>query len=205
MRQTIFVLIVAVTFALTGMPAIAQETVTGLQRANPQPSAESLKPGLGVTYYHHKFNDTREIPEWAKYKKGHKGEPILMLDYFVGDGEVLTSGRVNEVGADIRGFINFPEAGIYTMAMQSNDGVDLTIGGKTIVKDPTVHADRYSDLVPVEIKEPGWYPLHLLYFEKKVTSTLELYWKPPSSTGDMEFVPAEAFAHIPESADSPRS
>lgn len=205
MKHTLSVLFVAAILALVITPATATEMITGLQTANPQPSADSLKPGLGVTYYHHKFNDTREIPEWAKYKKGHKGEPIMMLDYFVGDGEVLTSGRVDFVGADIRGYIHFSEAGVYTMAMQSNDGVDLTIGGKTIVKDPTVHSDRYSDLVPVEIKEPGWYPLHLLYFEKKVTSTLELYWKPPSSTGDMEFVPAEAFAHIPESADSPRS
>ena len=95
MRHTISVLFLAATFAFAGTPALAQETVTGLQKANPQPSAESLKPGLGVTYYHHKFNDTREIPEWAKYKKGHKGEPIPMLDYFVGDGEVLTSGRVD--------------------------------------------------------------------------------------------------------------
>ncbi len=205
MRHTLFVILVAATFGLAGAPAFAQSTVSGLQKANPQPSAQSLKPGLGVTYYHHKFNDTREITEWAKYKKGHKGEPILLLDYFVGDGEVLTSGRVDFVGADIRGFIKFPEAGTYTMAMHSNDGVDLTIGGKTIIKDPTVHADRFSDLVPVVISEPGWYPFRLLYFEKKITSTLELYWKPPGSTGDMEFVPEEAFAHIPESSVKPGS
>jgi hypothetical protein len=199
MRHTISTLFVAAALAFATTPAFAADPVTGLAKANPQPAADSLKPGLGVTYYHHVFNGTQEIPEWAKYKKGHKGEPILMLDYFVGDGEVLTSGRLDEVGADIRGFINFPEAGTYTMAMQSNDGVDLTIGGKTIVKDTTVHADRFSDLVPVVITDPGWYPFHLLYFEKRITSTAELYWKPPGSTGDMEFVPAEAYAHIPES------
>lgn len=205
MRHTISVLFVAALLALAGTPASAVDTISGLQKASPQPSADNLQAGLGVTYYHHKFNDTREITEWAKYKKGHKGPPIMMLDYFVGDGEVLTSGRVDLVGADIRGFINFPEAGTYTMAMHSNDGVDLTIGGKTIVKDPTVHADRFSDLVPVVITEPGWYPLKLLYFEKKITSTLELYWKPPGSTGDMEFVPAENFAHISQAAAKPGS
>jgi hypothetical protein len=199
MRNTISVLFVAVILAFAGTPSSAADTVTGLAKANPQPSAESLKPGLGVIYYQHVFNGTREIAEWAKYKKGEKGEPILMLDYFVGDGEVLTSGRVDEVGADIRGFIRFSEVGTYTMAMQSNDGVDLTIGGKTIVKDTTVHADRFSDLVSVEITDPGWYPFHLWYFEKRNTSTVELYWKPPGSAGDMEFVPAEAYAHIPES------
>lgn len=198
MRHTIAAVFAAILFAIAGTPALAADPVTGLAKASPQPAAASLKPGLGVRYYHSVFNDTREIAEWAKYRKGHKGEPIKMLDYFVGDGEVLTSGRQNEVGADIRGFIRFDQAGTYTMAMQSNDGVDLTIGGKTIVKDTVVHADRFSDLVPVVITEPGWYPLHLWYFEKRVTSTVELYWKPPGGTGDMEFVPAEAFAHIPE-------
>ena len=178
-------------------PAQAADTVTGLQPASPQPSAEALKPGLAVTYYFNTFNHTREIPDWAKYKDGVEGEPITMLDYFVGDGEVLTSGRTDEVGADIRGYINFPVAGTYTIAMQSNDGVDLSIGGQRVVYDPDVHSDRYSDLVPVEIKEPGWYPLRLFYFEKRVTSTVELYWLQPGGGGQLDFVPAEAFAHVP--------
>ncbi len=57
----------------------------------------------------------------------------MILNYFVGDGDVLTSGRADHVGADIRGFMKFPVAGTYTIAMQSNDGVDLKIGGKRIV------------------------------------------------------------------------
>lgn len=181
-----------------GVPAFAADTVTGLQPASPQPAADDLQPGLAVTYYFNKFNHTREIPDWAKYKPGVKGEPIALLDYFVGDGEVLTSGRDNFVGADIRGYINLPVAGTYTFAMQSNDGVDLHIGGKRIVYDPDVHRDRFSDLVPVEIATPGWYPLHLLYFEKQATSTVELYWLKPGGEGQLDFVPAEAFAHDPD-------
>lgn len=180
------------------LSAFAADTITGLQPASPQPSAEQLRPGLAVTYYFNKFDHTREILEWAKYKPGVKGEPILILDYFVGDGDVLTSGRADHVGADIRGYINFPVAGTYTIAMQSNDGVDLNIGGQRVVYDPDVHSDRFSDLIPVEITTPGWYPLHLLYFEKQVTSTVELYWLKPDHTGQLDFVPEEAFAHDPD-------
>lgn len=176
---------------------MAADLVTGLRPATPQPSATDLKPGLAVTYYFNEFNDTREILDWAKYKDGVKGEPILILDYFVGDGDVLTSGRADEVGADIRGYINFPVAGTYTIAMRSNDGVDLKIGGVRVVHDPDVHSDRFSELTPVEITSPGWYPLHLLYFEKRVTSTVELYWLKPGGSGQLDFVPEEAFAHIP--------
>ena len=197
MRHTIAMLTIATVSALAGTPALAADLVTGLAKADPQPAAESLQPGLSVTYYAGVFNSTDEIPAWAKFKKGIKGEPILLLDYFVGDGEVLTSGRVDEVAADIRGFIRFDEAGTYTMAMHSNDGVNLTVGGKSIVKDTEVHADRFSELVPVEITEPGWYPLQLLYFEKRFTSTVELRWKPPGGSGSMGFVPETAFAHVP--------
>lgn len=191
--------------AITALPPAAQaaEVVTGLKPASPQPAADKLAPGLAVTYYFNVFNHTREIPDWAKYKDGVKGEPILILDYFVGDGDVLTSGRADEVGADIRGYMNFPVAGTYTIAMRSNDGVDLNIGGERIVYDPEVHSDRFSDLVPVEIATPGWYPLHLLYFEKRVTSTLELYWLKPGDTGQLDFVPEDAFAHVP--GDTPGS
>ena len=197
MQHLFVAFLTSAIMAFAGVPALAADPVTGLAKADPQPSAEQLKPGVSVTYYKNAFRSTSEIPEWAKYDTGFKGEPILLLDYAVGDGEVLTSGRVDEVGADIRGFIRFEKAGTYTLAMQSNDGVDLTIGGKTVIKDSDVHADRFSELVPVEITEPGWYPLHLLYFERRNTSTVELYWNLPGEGGVMDFVPAEAFAHIP--------
>ena len=58
-------------------------------------------------------------------------------------------------------------------------------------------ATPYPKLKPVVIAEPGWYPFRLIYFEKRVTSTVELYWKPPGGSGDMDFVPEEAFAHTP--------
>ena len=92
--------------------------------------------------------------------------------------------------------MNFSEAGDYVLAMQSNDGVRLEIGGKLIINDPTVHSDRFSELITVQITEPGWSPLSLQYFERKATSTLELYWLKPGEEGRLGFVPAEALAHV---------
>lgn len=181
--------------ATTATSSLAAE-ITGLMPAKPQPAADALQPGLGVVYYWHKFSDTREITEMAPYRKGKPGKPIAMLDYWVGDGEVLTSGRTDFVGAHIRGYIHMAKPGTYTFTTHSNDGIDLKIGGKQIVKDSGVHSDRYSDLINVKITEPGWYPLDLLYFERQVTSTLELYWLQPGESGQLNHVPAEAFAHI---------
>lgn len=189
----------AATFvAAAAVPLRAAETISGLTPVAGNIDPAELKPGLAVKYYYSFFRRVREIEEWAKYKEGKPGEPLRMLNYRTGAGEVLTSGSDDGVGADIRGMIHFDQAGDYVLTMQSNDGVRLEIGGKLIVNDPTVHSDRFSDLITVQIAEPGWYPLRLWYFERKVTSTLELYWLEPGEEGRLRFVPAEALAHVEE-------
>lgn len=188
-------------FAVPEAFATAEEDLTakriaGLLPLEQQPDASQLQPGLAVTYYYNIFNIVGEIREFAGLASGERGEALLTLDYNVGSGAVLTSTNRDGVGAVIEGLIRFPEAGTYTMAMQSNDGVELTIGGLVIVSDPTVHADLFSGLISLEIEEPGWYPLRLLYFEKRNTATLELYWLRPGEEGGLNFVPAEVLAHL---------
>jgi hypothetical protein len=175
-------------------PALADSHVKALGPvAQPDPAA--LAPGLAVTYHFHIFNSVGEIPQWAESNDGTPGDPLPALDYSVGSGNVLTSGRPDGVGATISGLIRFPAAGRYVLAMQTNDGVALSIGGQRIISDPGVHADRFSQLVRVDIAEPGWYPLDLLYFEKRNTSTLQLYWAQEAAGESLRLVPAEAFAH----------
>ncbi|WP_169569262.1 PA14 domain-containing protein [Sneathiella limimaris] len=166
----------------------------GAKPLSPQPAADSLKPGLAVTYYGVKLNSIQQFIEWMEYEKGKPGEPIPMLNYQVGQGAVLTHSATDLVGADIKGLLHFEKTGTYTFMVHSNDGVRVTIGGVMIHEDPDVHADRFSDEIKLEISEPGWYPVHILYFEKKNTATLELYWDPPGPE-EIDYVPATAFAH----------
>ena len=181
---------------LTAFPMTSYAgAINGLKPANPQPASGQLKPGLAVQYYGAKFNSIRQLEEWMEYEKGKAGTPIPMLNYQVGTGNVLTTTTQDLVGADITGFINFERSGNYTVMVHSNDGVRLTIGDKLIHEDPEVHADRFSDEITLEISEPGWYPVRVLYFEKKNTATLELYWDPPGPE-EIDYVPAKAFAHI---------
>ena len=175
---------------------LAGGTITGLVPAKPQPAASALKPGLAVTYYYGIVNSIDELTTIAKYSNGSPGKPIPRLDYHVGEGKVLTSNFNNGVGAFIEGLINCPEAGTYVFKLQSNDGVKLVIGGQLIHQDPGVHADTFSDPIPVKIDKPGWYPLSIVYFEKRHTSTLELYWARPGESDPASLVPAEALAHL---------
>lgn len=172
-------------------PAALAATVSGLKPMTPPPSEDATAPGLAVEYLRIKV---RHVDEVIAAGLGSRGEPLPALDYNSGDGPVLTSGRSDEVGAHIRGLIHFPEPGTYIMTIQSNDGVRLKIDDKLVIEDPEVHGDQYSEYADVVITEAGWYPMYLVYFERKGTSTLELYWQPPGA-GGFELVPAEAFRH----------
>lgn len=186
--------VLAGSFAVT-VPGLAGSHVkTVAPIAQPDPA--SLVSGLAVTYHFHLFNTVSEISQWARSNESVKGTPLPALDYSVGSGNVLTSGRPDGVGATIKGLIRFPAAGRYVLAMQSNDGVSLSIGGERIIADPGVHTDRFSELVRVDIAEPGWYPLDLLYFEKRNTATLQFYWAQEAAGESLRLVPPEAFAHI---------
>ena len=177
-------------------PIATATTIAAPKLADPQPVASDLEPGLAVRYYARKFNHIRELIDWEGYKDGSVGPPLPLLDYKTGTGEVLTSGKENLVGARITGLIHMAEPGSYTFAVNSNDGVRIWVGGDQILDDPDVHADRFSDPAWVTIEEAGWYPITVLYFEKKNTSTLQLYWlKPTDEPGPMLIVPAEHFAH----------
>lgn len=183
---------------LVMLPVLANaETFKDLKPVSPQPDPANLKPGLAVTYYGVKVNSIGELEENMGYMDGKPGTPLPMLNYQVGQGNVLTSNSNDMVGAIIKGFIKMEKPGRYVFMVHSNDGVWVAIGDKLIYEDPDVHADRFSDEIIVEISEPGWYPIHIKYFEKKNTATLELYWEAPGY-GEMDFVPAEVFSHIGE-------
>lgn len=182
--------------ALTGLVAVASaEPLTGLALADPKDTA-SLKAGLGVRYLIGEFNDILEVKQMATWKEPKAGAPIPMLNYNVGSDSVLTAKARDLVGAFIDGFIKFDKPGIFLLAVQHNDGVRLSIGGKEIYDYPFVTPDNFSPNLEVQIDKPGWYPISLIYFEKRNTSTLEMYWQPPGADG-FEFIPAEAFAHAP--------
>jgi len=166
----------------------------GPQPADPQPDSKALKDGLAVRYYFAKYNHVRELESWMKYKDGKPGDPIPMLDTDAGSGAVLTSGVTDLVGAHITGYVGFESAGTHRFQVTSNDGVRVTLGGVKIYEDPKVHANRTSDPISVQIDRPGWYPLEVLYFEKKNTAALKLHWSPPGSSG-FDPVPAVAFKH----------
>ena len=153
------------------------------------------KPGLAVCYMYKQIRHVDEIAEWGKSLQCEPGAPLASLDFYGGDGKVLTSKSDDGVMAKITGFIHLDKAGAYKFAFESNDGVRLKIDGKQIVEDPGVHDDRFSDVGTMQVATPGWYPLSVDFFERRFSWTLRLLWKLPGVEGNFDPVPAEVLAH----------
>lgn len=198
-RATFTGFLAAVLLAATiqAAPAAAGQKVMA---ASPQPAAGAIKPGLSVKYYIEKFNHIDEVINAASWMKPVRGEPLPMLNYNVGQGKVLSNKNTDLVGAFIQGYLKIDEPGDYIITVQHNDGVRLWIGGEMLYNSPNVTPDLWSPDMQISFDQAGWYPIKMIYYEKKNTSTLELYWQPPGA-GDIEFVPASALGHIPGEDD----
>jgi hypothetical protein len=170
--------------------ATAQTPITGLQPANPQPAADQLAPGLAVNYHFDFIDRLSQFNEKGKTV----GAPLTHLGWDMGSGKVLTSDKTDGVQAHIFGFIRFPAAGTYVFEVNSNDGVRLEIGGKRIWEDGDVHPDRLSPPIAVQVTAPGLYPIKILYFEKKNTATLEVFWAAPG--GQRTVIAGDAIVHL---------
>lgn len=168
-----------------------EKPITGAKPLSPQPAADKIEPGLAVIYFSNMFNKLNEI---GKLGKGKPGEPIKILDHKTNDGNVLTSDKSMGVGAKITGLIKFDAPGTYIFKINSNDGVRVTIAGLKVHENDGVHADEMSDPIPFVVEQPGWYELVVDYFQKKGTSALQLFWKPPG--GAEAPVPASQYAHL---------
>jgi hypothetical protein len=180
----------ALAAALALTTVAAAETVSGLKPA--QPSGK-LEPGLATEVLN---IAVRHVDEIEIAGKGKPGLVLPALDNSVGDDHsVLGSGLGQEVAFRMRGFLKIETPGTYQFATMSNDGVRFQLDGKTIVEDPDVHSDRLSEPTTVEL-ESGWYPLYLLYFQRKGSWNLELLWKAPGMS-DFDAIPAAHFAHAP--------
>jgi hypothetical protein len=173
--------------------AAGAQAVDEFSPVEPQPAAEALKQGLAVAY-----QDTmvRSVYEFYDDPDSdfEQGPPLTKLDYQAGNRDVLTYSRNDGVAARIVGFVHLPEPGKYLFAAESNDGVVIEINGKTIIKDPGVHADQFSENGRVNATAPGWYALKIHYFERKNTSLLRLYWQPPGAD-KMVIIPPEQLAY----------
>jgi hypothetical protein len=176
------------------------QTLTGrdaLMPLDPPPVAGALSPGLEVLYFYGKFRHIDKMPTGSEaLRAGKPGKPILRLDHDFGEEPVFDSGVNRAVGLQMTGVIHLTAFGTYIFQAKSNDGIRVSIGPRIVADDPTVHADRFSEPVSLAIERPGWYPIQVLYFQRKGTAAIDLQWQRPGEA-TFESVPPAALAHLP--------
>lgn len=161
----------------------------------PNPSAPSLKPGLSVRYFKKKIRHVSDMPDsQAMLQKGYPGKPVLQLAHQFGKGEVFDSGESRGICVQMSGLLHFAEMGEYFLKANANDGIRIFVDGEKIIDDPGVHGDRVTESNGIPIRDPGWIPIHIRYFQRKGTATLELYWQEPG-TDLFVIIPAKAYGH----------
>lgn len=161
-----------------------------LTPASPQPS--SLKPGLSVKYAYP--GDVKTLSQARKaLKKGTPGTPLSGLDYMdTNDGDkTLTSKRAHHVAAGISGYVKFDAPGTYTIDFLSNDGLEVSIGGKQVVDFDGRHPCEESKPAQVQIPSAGWYDLKATYFQRVGTACLHMR----AGQGAPDWMPNSAFGH----------
>ena len=181
---------------LLATAARAEVRLGTLGAATPAPAEAALRPGLQVGYAHAYFNHIDEMAGWSPVVAG---EPVARLAAKAEKGLVLTSDAAEGVGATMTGFLHLAQPGTYRFKVNSNDGVRVRLGDKLLYEDPFRHAARLSEELVLEVAQPGWYPLKVLYYQAKGDWTLELFWQPPDAA-TLSHVPAEAFAYLDETA-----
>ena len=212
-------LVLPFIFAITGCGMLGIKKDTGIYlppSTEVQEKLDQLRPGLSVVYFHGFYRNISQMPRGkSAIEKGIPGKPIPVLNHEFGEDMVFDSGRSKGVGMHMDGFILFDKTGDYIFQANTNDGFRLLISGIKIIDDPHYHSDRLSeigivrveepewDLLPkrmsrkvkVKVSETGWYPLRILYFQRKGTATIQLFWIQPGDKKKV-FVPAEVYAHI---------
>ena len=171
----------------------------GNRSAEPIPGKRApaqLQPGLSVVYIFQKYRNVDQIPVGdAALRMGRQGRPVTILNHQSGkEQSVFGSGRSQGVGMVMDGFLNLEKVGTYRWQALANDGIRMFIDNQMIFEDPKVHKDRLTPPGELRIDRPGKYPVHILYFQRKGTAALKLYWQPPGSA-QFSLVPAEVYWH----------
>lgn len=183
--------------AITALVAIGATAATAgplkLKPAKSQP--EALSEGLSVDYAYPSDVKSLRDAYIALGIGAEPGEPLAGLDYLSSEDtpNALTSKKETKVAARIKGYIRFDEPGTYTLAAYSNDGLELTIGGKEVAKVDEKRACDPIGEVEVSIRKAGWFELEALYWQRKGGSCLILEWA--KDGGELEVIPADAFGY----------
>jgi len=114
------------------------------------------------------------------------------INFNWGGGNVLNSGRSEQVIVKWTGYINVPESGSYTFGGYADDGVIIKVNNNTVVNSwiESGAALRYGTTTLTA----GVQPIEVWYYENGGAAVMALYWYKPSLHQGWTIVPSSVLA-----------
>jgi len=132
---------------------------------------------LGVTYY--ELLDPTMLPDFTTLTP-FASEPLRSIDFASTDEAFAGSGRSDNVGAVITGFLVIEQAGDYTFYLESDDGSTLAIDDEVVVSNDGLHAmqEKSSGFrwLDVEFDIAGPVGTHALFVVYCGSGSIKLNW-----------------------------
>jgi len=196
--KIIFTMVFVLFFIIIGCGGITPDKKNNPSSKILNNDLSQLQPGLSVIYIFKKYRNINQIPVGAAaLRMGQVGEPIPIINHQSRKNEsVFTSVHSQGVAMVMDGFLKLTKTGVYRWRALSNDGVRMFINNIMIFEDPGVHGDRLTPAGTLQISKSGMLPVRIVYFQRKGTAALKLYWQSPG-TDKFSLVPADVYFHQP--------
>lgn len=144
--------------------------------------AKNPNQGLMASYYNN--------PLWLG--EPMKQKPVDRVD-FVWDTEE-DKPVYSPFGIVFEGSLLVPESGDITFYLSSDDGSDLTVGGKPVIDNLGYHGDQEKE---GRISLPqGWHPIRVRYFDLEGGAQIHLKWLLPDRSSKETIYPR--FFRLPD-------
>ncbi len=159
-------------------PGINKQTV-------PASAFKTVSSGLKATYYSYKGN-------------GVLGDVIATgtvqtIDFIMGNGSPQANVPGDRFAALWTGKVIAPATGLYTFSTESDDGVRLSIGDKSLIDNWSDHA-RKADTATIQLTAGQQYDIKVSYYENYGDAVMRLLWKTPGQDS-LNVIPASALSN----------
>ena len=144
----------------------------------PAVTTSALQPGCRFTYHRGAFLRTAQVAASPVVDRGILPAPSIQ-----------GAPDADHFGFIFEGYLDVPEAGLWELAVTSDDGAVLEIDGRLAVNGDGSHAN-YTATGHIALRK-GMHAFRLLYLEDYEGQNLAWAWKRPSS---------DTFEPIPETA-----
>jgi hypothetical protein len=124
------------SFTYTLVEGGTAEVIVSVDWLRPPDDVDGLSPGAAIEYF--ALESPQVLPDFDALSP-YYDDVLPQIGIVSTDGPFATSGRFDEVGAVVTGYLSIPETGLYTLSIESDDGSRLSIGGSLVIDNDGLH------------------------------------------------------------------